>query len=68
MEGIIIKIQRGLSIYAAMAAVAEAAARGKLRYENDKAIVICRKNTYRVFKRKRYRKDGIVAERSYKDR
>lgn len=44
MEGITIKIQRGLSIYTGMVAVADAAARGKRRYENDKAIVICDRN------------------------
>ena len=58
MEGITIKIQRGLRIYTGMVAVADAAARGKRRYENDKAIVICDRNIYRVLKKKRSRKNG----------
>lgn len=56
MEGITIKIQKGIGIYTGMASVADAVARGKRRYENDKTIVICEKNTYRVLKRRQLNK------------
>lgn len=48
-----IKIQDGVSIFSGMAAVADAVARGKKKYRNEKVIVLCqKKNTYLVFKRR----------------
>ncbi len=58
MKGITIKIQKGISIFAGMAAVADAEARGKSMYENEKFIVIHGDNTYRVYKKRRMSKNG----------
>lgn len=52
MEGITIKIQRGVNIFAGMVAVAEAVARGEKKHENDAVVVHRFGNTYRVFMKK----------------
>lgn len=56
MAGITIKIQKGVSIFAGMAAVADAEAKGRTRYENDKLMVTYVDNTYRVYKKRGLRR------------
>lgn len=58
MAGITIKIQKGVSIFAGMAAVADAEAKGRIRYENEKLLVTRVDNTYRVYKKRRLKKSG----------
>lgn len=59
MGGTTIKIQKGISIFEGLVVVADAAARGKLRYKNNEFVVICVRNTYRVIKKRQAKKVKI---------